>query len=184
MTAVDHSGTPSHHLAYTSEFSPTLAFDSKVSRRETIEKRITTALNGEHVFLVDVVPNAQHRVRHMTTTSSDTRLATIVLAALAALVLLPLLFMGGGMMGYMGGGPMMGVQGGMWGDATPGWLFVVSTVMQLAFLAVVVGGVYLVYRALTRETEDDALAELRLAYARGDLDDDEYERRREVLERD
>jgi putative membrane protein len=78
---------------------------------------------------------------------------------------------------------MMGVQGGMWGDATPGWVFVVSAVMQLAFLAVVVGGVYLVYRASTRETEDDALAELRLAYARGDLDDDEYERRREVLER-
>ncbi|AUV80746.1 hypothetical protein C2R22_02985 [Salinigranum rubrum] len=120
----------------------------------------------------------------MTTTSSDTRLVTVVLAALAALVLLPLLFMGGGMMGYMGGGPMMGVQGGMWGDATPGWVFVVGAVMQLAFLAVVVGGVYLVYRAVTRETEDDALAELRLAYARGDLDDDEYERRREVLERD
>ena len=121
----------------------------------------------------------------MTTTSTDRRLVTLVLAALALLVLLPLLFMGGGMMGYMGFGPMMGT-GGMWGDGSvaPGWLFVVSAVMQLLFLAVVVGGVYLVYRAVTDGGEDDALAELRLAYARGDLDDDEYERRRDVLERD
>lgn len=121
----------------------------------------------------------------MTATSSDTRIVTVVFAALALLVLLPLLFMGGGMMGYMGFGPMMGGQGGMFVDgAVPGWLFVVSAVMQLAFLAAVVGGVYLVYRALTGGDEDDALAELRLAYARGDIDDDEYERRRAVLERE
>jgi putative membrane protein len=120
----------------------------------------------------------------MTTTSTDTRLVTLVLAALVLIVLLPLLFVGGGMMGYMGGGPMMG--GGMWADGSaPGWVFVVGAVMQLAFLAVLVGGAYLVYRAVTRDAdEDDALAELRLAYARGDLDDDEYERRREVLERE
>lgn len=122
----------------------------------------------------------------MTTTSSQTRLVALaLLAGVVLVVLLPLLFAGGGMMGYAGGGPMMGAQGGMWaGDGVPGWVFVASAVTRLAFLAVLVGGGYLGYRALTREGEDDALAELRLAYARGDLDDDEYERRREVLERD
>lgn len=120
----------------------------------------------------------------MTTTSSDTRIVTVVLAALALFVLLPLLFVGGGLMGYVGVGPMMSTSGGMVTSGTaPGWLFVVSAVMQLVFL-VVVGGVYLVSRALTGGDEDDALAEVRLAYARGDLDDDEYERRRAVLERE
>ncbi|WP_380678549.1 SHOCT domain-containing protein [Salinigranum sp. GCM10025319] len=123
----------------------------------------------------------------MSTKSTDRRLVTIVLVALGVLVVLPLLFMGGGMMGYMGPGMMGGMWGGTWGDggAIPGWLYVVGIVMRLLFLAVVVGGGYLVYRLVVdRADEDDALAELRLAYARGDLDDDEYERRREVLDRD
>ncbi|WP_318567079.1 SHOCT domain-containing protein [Salinigranum marinum] len=124
----------------------------------------------------------------MTTTSTDRRLVTLALAALGVLVILPVLLVGGGMMGYMGYGPMMGgVQGGMWtdGGAAPGWLFLVGAAMRLLFLAVVVGAGYLLYRVATgRPDEDDALAELRLAYARGDLDDDEYERRREVLDRD
>ncbi|WP_136590536.1 SHOCT domain-containing protein [Salinigranum halophilum] len=127
------------------------------------------------------------------TTTTNARIVTVVLAALAVVVLLPLLFVGGGMMGTgpmgsgpMGFGPMMGGQGGMWTAGTaPGWLLVVNVVLRLAFLALVAVGGYLLYRALTRDAdEDDALAELRLAYARGDLDDDEYERRREVLERE
>ena len=122
----------------------------------------------------------------MSTRSTDRRLVTILLVtlgALGALVVLPLLFMGGGTMGYMGPGMM----GGMWGDGgtVPGWLYVVGIALRLLVLAVVVGAGYLVYRVVADRTdEDDALAELRLAYARGDLDDDEYERRREVLERD
>jgi putative membrane protein len=74
----------------------------------------------------------------------------------------------------------------MWGGgAAPGWLFLVGVAVPLLFLAVVVGAGYLLYRAATgRSDEDDAVAALRLAYARGDVDDDEFERRREVLERD
>jgi putative membrane protein len=123
----------------------------------------------------------------MTTNSIDRRLVPLVLAALGVLVLLPVLLVGGGMMGYMGYGPMMGVQGGMWanGGAAPGWLFLVGAVLQLLFLAVAVGAGYLLSRAVTgRPGGDDALAALRLAYARGDLDDDEFERRRDVLDRD
>jgi putative membrane protein len=121
----------------------------------------------------------------MPTTTTDRRLVALVVAALAVLVLLPTLFMGGGMMGYMGPGMMGGMWGGTASSAVPGWMFLVSAAMQLLFLAVVVGGLYLAYRAVTdRGESDDALAELRLAYARGDLDDEEYERRREVLDRD
>ncbi|MEF8851348.1 MAG: SHOCT domain-containing protein [Haloarculaceae archaeon] len=53
----------------------------------------------------------------------------------------------------------------------------------------VVGLGYLLYRAVagTRTgtpAADPAVEELRIAYARGEVDDEEYERRRERLQRD
>lgn len=122
----------------------------------------------------------------MSEETDDTRLITILLVILGAFVIVPTFFMGFGMMGF---GPMMGGtgSGGMWGDGTiPGWLFTVGVVAQLLFLAAVVGGGYLIYRAVagSERDSDRALEELRLAYARGELTDDEYEQRREVLERD
>ncbi|ELZ15954.1 hypothetical protein C478_04429 [Natrinema thermotolerans DSM 11552] len=121
----------------------------------------------------------------MATDTRDTRLATIVLIAIGALVVLPMAFMGIGMMGF---GPMMG---GMWGHGmwdggtTPGWLPLVAVLMQLLFVAAVVGGGYLVYRAIAGGDDTDrALEELRMTYARGELSDEEYEQRRDALERD
>ncbi len=116
----------------------------------------------------------------MATDTRDARLATIVLVAIAVLVVLPMAFMGFGMMGF---GPMMG---GTWGHGTvPGWLPLVAVLMQLLFVAAVVGGGYLLYRAIAGGDDTDrALEELRLAYARGDLSDEEYEQRRDALERD
>ena len=112
--------------------------------------------------------------------TNGVRLATILLI-IGAFVMFPMFFMGfGPMMGGMWGG-------GMWGDGTMmGWMGVVGTVIQLLFLAALVGGGYLIYRAgsISESDSDRALNELRLAYARGDLTDDEYERRQEVLERD
>jgi putative membrane protein len=117
----------------------------------------------------------------MPTETDDSRLITILLIVVGAFVLFPMVFMGfGPMMGGMWGG-------GMWGDGTvPGWMSVVGIVIPLLFLAVLVGGGYLVYRAVTdsRADSDQALEELRLAYARGDLTEDEYEQRRAALERD
>ncbi|QHS17624.1 SHOCT domain-containing protein [Halopenitus persicus] len=122
----------------------------------------------------------------MPTNSDDTRLVTLLLVIIGAFVIFPLFFMGFGMMGF---GPMMGGTWGghMWGDGTmPGWMFIVGIVMQLLFLAAIVGGGYLIYRAITGDASDSdqALEELRLAYARGELTDEEYEQRREALERD
>ncbi|QLD89596.1 SHOCT domain-containing protein [Natronomonas salina] len=122
----------------------------------------------------------------MTTDTIDRKLVWIVLAIIAALVVVPAVGMGFGMMGT---GPMMG---GAWGDhmwgasGASGWMLVFAVVMQLGFLAVLFAAVYLGYQALTTQADssDPALEELRSAYARGDLSDEEYERRRERLESD
>ena len=116
----------------------------------------------------------------------DTR--TLVLLLVAAVILLPLLTMGLG--GGMMGGGMMG--GGMWGGhmwsdgGGSGWWLLVGLLGRVLTLLVVVGVGYLVYRALTESDAgtDEAMDELRLAYARGDIDDEEYERRRKTLEAD
>ncbi|SFG14652.1 putative membrane protein [Halopelagius inordinatus] len=116
--------------------------------------------------------------------TDDRRLVTIALVV-GAIVLLPVFLVGFGMLGF---GSMMG---GTWGGgmrgtgAMPGWVLV-GIVVRILLLAALVAGGYLLYRAVTGgETDSDqALEELRLAYARGELTDDEYETRREALERD
>jgi len=114
----------------------------------------------------------------------DSRTAVVLIAVLAAVLLAPLLTMAlavptMGMMGGHSGGWMAGGRGG----AAPLW----GVGMVLLWLAVVAGAGYVGYRAFAgpggRGT-DPALRELRVAYARGDLSDDEYERRRETLERE
>jgi putative membrane protein len=106
-----------------------------------------------------------------------------VLVLLGAVLLLPVLV--GGLLGF--GPGMTGMwDGGMWGTGQPpGWMVLAGVVVRLVGLAVVVGVGYLLYRALADGDESDqALEELRLAYARGDLSDEEYEQRRETLQRD
>ena len=123
----------------------------------------------------------------MATNTTDTRLVVIVLAFLGALVLLPTLFRG---FGLMGAGPMGMGHDGMWGSggSIPGWWPLAGLLMQLVFLAAVVGLGYLLYRTVVGARHgaggDRALEELRLAYARGDVDEEEYERRRDRLQRE
>lgn len=118
----------------------------------------------------------------MTSNTTDRNRIWVVLALVAALVIVPTF-------GMMWAGPMMGGMWGtgMWGvDRASGWMFIVGMGMQLLVLAVIVGAIYLGYRAVTTpgESTDPAVAELRAAYARGDLTDEEYERRRDRLETD
>jgi putative membrane protein len=105
---------------------------------------------------------------------------TIVLLILGAIVVLPLLTMGMGFGGMMGYGGMMGGYG-----TTSGWWPLVGMLVQLVFLLVLLGGGYLVFRRVTesQSTRNPAMEELRMAYARGDLTEEEFEARRNKLER-
>ncbi|MFB6106747.1 MAG: hypothetical protein ABEJ70_07215 [Halobacteriaceae archaeon] len=116
---------------------------------------------------------------------SDGTLRTI-LVVLAVVLLAPMLLMVVafpllGMMGYWGG--MMGGYDGAHGLSPLGGLGA-----MLVPLVVLVGVGYLLYRGVAGSGRaahaDPALAELRQAYARGDLTDEEYETRHETLERD
>jgi len=56
--------------------------------------------------------------------------------------------------------------------------------MMLVFLLIVLGVGYALYRALTQagiSSGDPAVEELRVAYARGELSQEEFEQRREAL---
>jgi len=105
---------------------------------------------------------------------------TIVLLILGAIILLPLLTMGMGFGGMMGYGGMMGQYGG-----TGGWWPLVGMLVQLVFLLVLLGGGYLVFRRMTgsQPARNPAIEELRMAYARGDLTEEEFEARRKKLAR-
>lgn len=116
--------------------------------------------------------------------SSDRMIRAIVLI-LAIVVLAPVLMMlfavpMWGMTGMGGGsGWMMG------GTVSPVW----SIGMSLIWLIVLVAIGYVLYRGFVAPTDavastDPALEELRLAYARGDLTDEEFEERRETLLRE
>jgi len=105
---------------------------------------------------------------------------TIVLLIFGAIIVLPLLTMGMGFGGMMGYGGMTGGYG-----TTSGWWPLVGMLVQLVFLLLLVGGGYLVFRRVTesQSSRNPAMEELRMAYARGDLTEEEFETRRNKLER-
>ncbi len=114
----------------------------------------------------------------MATDRSNDGLLRIVLVVLAVLVLFPVLMMVLVM-------PMMGMMGvgwtGAWG-ASPLW----AVGMMVVWLLVLLGIGYALYRGLSGHPavtpNDPALEELRIAYARGELTDEEFETRRETLQ--
>lgn len=111
----------------------------------------------------------------MPETHTTDGLLRIVLVVLAVVVLAPMLMMAFAF-------PMMGMWGGMMGrfggvGVSPLW----GVVMMLVWFALILGGGYLVYRwvaGVAAGDRDPALRELRHAYARGDISDEEYEQRR------
>lgn len=119
----------------------------------------------------------------MSTERTSDGFLRVVLVVLAVVVLLPLLLMVlaipmMGMMGLWWGGGMAGGLSPLWGIGT-----------LLVWLVGLVGLGYLLYRGLVGRggpstSADPALEELRLAYARGDVTDEEFEERRAKLSRD
>lgn len=114
-------------------------------------------------------------------TDDGETLLRVLLIIVALLLLVPLLMM-------LFALPMMGMMG-WWGGGGPGSSVAVSPMwgigMMLLFLLVLVGIGYVLYRVVTRESfggDDQAIEELRTAYARGELSQEEFEQRREDLE--
>lgn len=110
--------------------------------------------------------------------SNDSGVLRAVLLVVGLLVLLPMLWMGS--MILFGGFGGVGGVGGHMAPGGGGWFGLFGIVPLLLFIALV----YLLYVGLRdggQEQEDAALEELRTAYARGDLSDEEFERRRERL---
>ncbi|WIV66784.1 SHOCT domain-containing protein [Natrialbaceae archaeon AArc-T1-2] len=111
--------------------------------------------------------------------SESDDLVRLVVLVIAILLLAPIV-----MMLFMT--PMMGAHG-PWVDATNGvgwgwgWLFA-----WLVPLLVVVAIGYLVYRVIASpdSRDDAAMEELRIAYARGEISEEEFEERRRRLQRE
>ncbi|MFC4549852.1 MULTISPECIES: SHOCT domain-containing protein [Halorussus] len=111
-------------------------------------------------------------------------LVRLLVVAFVLLLLAPLLMM----LFLM---PVMGVGWWMFGpmgpNGSPNGFGGVGPVWVLGFwvagLALAVGIGYLGYRAVSESRTDPAIRELREAYARGDLSQEEYEERREALRR-
>lgn len=111
--------------------------------------------------------------------ASNQQVSRVILTVIALIVLLPLVLMvlAWPMMGMWGGGHMWGWDG----QTVSVWAMLL---MWLVPLAVILAIGYLLYRGLIAsgdQSSDAALEELRLAYARGDLTDEEFEARQERL---
>lgn len=111
-----------------------------------------------------------------TTDPGDRTHVRLVLAVLVVLAVVPVFTMALGVPMMAG----MGWHGGTMVSAAPWW----GVGMGLVWLAVLLGIGYLVFVVVGDSDGhggDPALRELRLAYARGDLTDEEFEARRAVL---
>ena len=113
----------------------------------------------------------------MTQSESLTRTVLLVLLGLLAIPLMMMLVM----LPVMGAFGWSHMGGWMWGSSG-GW---VAMVLLMGIpLLVVIGIGYLVYQSFgteTTEQPDEAIEELQRVYARGDISDEEFEKRRENL---
>lgn len=111
--------------------------------------------------------------------ATDDSLTRTLLIVIAAILLFPVLMMALAI-------PMMGVWGWghMWDGTGATWMWIVMSVVPLLVILGIGYLLYSVVRQPDEERTDPALEELRAAYARGDLSDEEFEERRERLRRD
>lgn len=116
------------------------------------------------------------------TSSTDGSLSRAIIIAVLLLVAIPFVMMLA--MGPMHAGwGVVHMDGWMWDGTGSTWAWVA---MWLVLLGIFLAIGYVAYRALDthRRATDPALEELRLAYARGELSDEEFETRRARLQQD
>ncbi|UTF54896.1 SHOCT domain-containing protein [Natronosalvus rutilus] len=116
--------------------------------------------------------------------ATDDSLTRTLLIVIAAILLVPVVMMVAmmPMMGLWGWGNMWG--GGAWNGAGGTWMWILMSIVPLL---VILGIGYLLYSAIRQSStrqSDAAIEGLRSAYARGDLSDEEFEERRERLQRE
>ena len=121
---------------------------------------------------------------YLSSMSTEDSLVRTILIVIAVLLLLPFLMMVLMLpvMGLWGWGHMW--DGGMWNGVGGTWMWLLTSLVPLLLI---IGIGYLLYSAIRQSGDrrtDPALEELKMAYARGDLSDEEFEKRRERLERD
>lgn len=116
-----------------------------------------------------------------TTATADESILRIVLIAVLILIAIPFVMMIV-MMPMLGAWGFGHMNGWMWDGTGASWTWIV---MWLVMLGILFGGGYLLYRTLhnSSDSPDPALQELRAAYARGELSDEEFEKRRGRLQR-
>jgi len=110
-------------------------------------------------------------------TSERDRPLRLILIVVASILIIPLVLMAVMM-------PMMWMVGGMETGGAVSMSPVWGIGMMLVFLLIVLGVGYALYRTLTQagiSSGDPAVEELRVAYARGELSQEEFEQRREAL---
>ncbi len=100
------------------------------------------------------------------------RLLVVMLVGIGLLIVVPVVATGAWLAGLDGSGPLGGTVGPLWWLV--GWVGLAVVVVATGVL-----GVRLI--SSTDDTTDEALRELRIAYARGEVDDEEYEKRYERL---
>jgi len=110
-------------------------------------------------------------------TSERDRPLRLILIVVASILIIPLVLMAVMM-------PMMWMVGGMETGGAVSMSPVWGIGMMLVFLLIVLGVGYALYRTLAQagiSSGDPAVEELRVAYARGELSQEEFEQRREAL---
>ena len=103
--------------------------------------------------------------------------------AFAAAILTPLPVLAAPTEGYEGYGPHM-----MWGDGWAGWIF--GPLMMLLVIAGIIAAVVIIARSIGHSAHAspgpaggrDPIDILKERFARGEIDKDEYEERRRVLD--
>ncbi|WP_049888720.1 SHOCT domain-containing protein [Natronococcus occultus] len=115
--------------------------------------------------------------------STDDSLVRTVLILIAVILLLPLFVMILAMpvMGLWGWGHMW--DSGMWNGTGAAWMWLLMSIIPIAIVLVVGYLLYRLIRHLATRQSDPALEELRTAYAQGEISDEEFEERRNRLER-
>ena len=116
------------------------------------------------------------------TTTDDSSIVRVVLAVVLILIAIPFVMMVV-MMPMMGTWGVGHMNGWMWDGSGASGVWILMWVVMLGIL---LGGGYLIYRALLtpRQSSDAALEALRTAYARGDISDEQFEKRRQRLRQD